>query len=127
MILTRIIEIKISSGNYGYYENLGYEVVIGETLVIPIELLSRGSHHKIKCKCDGCGVEKDVIFKNYVKYDNEWGEYYCRKCSERKRKRTLKENYGVNYPIQNREIYKKMKDTIEEKKKRKRRRRDNDE
>jgi hypothetical protein len=117
MILTREIQIKISESNYGYYENLGYEVTIGEMLTIPVDLLSKGSHHKIECECDGCGVRKKVIFKNYVKYDNDWGVYFCRKCSEIKRKKTLKENYGVEYPIQNEKIYKKMKNTLDSKKK----------
>jgi hypothetical protein len=109
MILSREIEIKITESNISYYENLGYDVIMGEELLIPIEILSRGSHHKIKCKCDSCGVEKDVIFKNYIKYDNKWGEYSCRKCSEHKRKKTLRENFGVDYPIQNKKILNKMK------------------
>jgi hypothetical protein len=112
MILTREILIKINESNYSYYEELGYDVTIGETLEIPIELLSTGSHYKIECKCDGCGVKKEVIFKNYVKYDNRWGEYFCRKCSESKRKATLKENYGVEYPIQSKEIRKRIEKTM---------------
>lgn len=115
MILTRDILIKINESNSSYYEELGYDVTIGETLEIPIEFLSTGSHYKIECKCDGCGVHKDVIFKNYIKYNNRWGEYYCRKCSESKRKATLKENWGVEYPIQNKEIRKKIEKTMIEK------------
>jgi hypothetical protein len=113
MILTREIIVKINEANFSYYENLGYEdITIGEELMIPVELLSKGSHFKIKCQCDSCGVEKDVIFKNYVKYDNKWGEYFCRKCSEYKRKKTLRETLGVDYPIQNKKILQKMKKTL---------------
>ena len=115
MILTREIEIKINESNYQYYDDLGYDVSIGEIIKIPIELLSKGSHYKIKCKCDSCGTEKEVIFKNYVKYDNNWGEYYCRKCSESKRKETLRKNFGVDYPIQNKKVLSKMKNTLLEK------------
>lgn len=115
MILTREINIKINESNFSYYENLGYEITLGEELLIPIELLSKGSHYKIKCKCDTCGIEKEVIFKNYMKYDNSWGEYYCRKCSENKRKKRLRENFGVDYPIQNKKIMQKMKKTIHSK------------
>jgi len=115
MILTREIEIKINESNYQYYDDLGYDVSIGEIIKIPIELMSKGSHYKIKCKCDGCGIEKEVIFKNYVKYDNTWGEYYCRKCSEAKRKQTLRKNFGVDYPIQNKKVLNKMKNTLIEK------------
>lgn len=113
MILTREINIKINESNYQYYIDLGYDdFSIGETIVIPIELMSKGSHYKISCKCDGCGVEKDVIFKNYVKYDNKWGDYFCRKCSEKKRKETLRRNFGVDYPIQNKKVLNKMKNTL---------------
>jgi hypothetical protein len=112
MIITRDIKIKINESNFSYYENMGYDITMGEELVIPIELLSRGSHFKITCECDSCGIKKDVIFKNYIKYDNNWGEYFCRKCSEHKRKKTLRENFGVDYPIQNEKVLEKMKKTI---------------
>lgn len=111
MILTREIKVKIIESNYQYFEELGYDVMIGDEILIPIEFLTPGSCYKITCKCDGndCDVVKDVIFKNYVKYNNTWGYYYCRRCSEEKRKRTLNQNWGCDYPIQNIEIYQKMK------------------
>lgn len=112
MILTREAQIKVNNSNMNYLESLGYEVNIGEILTIPIELLSPGSHHKIECQCDGCGSKKQVIFKNYLKYGNKWGFYYCRKCSESKRKQTLNLNFGVDYPIQNVEIKKKIIRTL---------------
>lgn len=112
MILTREITIKINEANFSYYDNMGYDVMIGEELLIPVELLSKGSHYKIECECDGCGIKKEVIFKNYIKYDNKWGEYYCRKCSESKRKKTLRKNFGVDYPIQNKKVLNKMKKTL---------------
>lgn len=116
MILTRQVKIKINESNFSYFENLGYEPSMGEFLLIPIELLSKGSHYKIDCQCDGCGIKKSVIFKNYIKYENPWGIYFCRKCSEPKRKDTLQKNYGVQYPIQNKKLFRKMKQTILEKK-----------
>ena len=115
MILTREASIKINESNYGYYEELGYDVSIGEKLTIPIELLSTGSHQKISCQCDNCKTIKEVIFKNYIKYGNKWGEYYCRKCSEFKRKKSLNLNHGVDYPIQSKEIKRRIKKTMLEK------------
>lgn len=112
MFITREIEIKINESNYQYYEDLGYDILIGEIIKIPLELMPKGSHYKIICKCDICGIEKEVIFKNYIKYNNTWGQYYCRKCSEAKRKTTLRKNFGVDYPIQNKKILNKMKKTI---------------
>ena len=92
MILSREINVKITESNYNYDDNLGYDVYISEQIIIPVELLPKGSHYKIKCKCDDCGIEKDVIYKNYLKYDNKWGDYYCRKCSEKKMPYTSSRN-----------------------------------
>lgn len=118
MILSRTVKIYITENNYSYYENLGYDVNLWDYLLIPIEVLSKGSHHKILCKCDICGIEKEVIYKNYIKYEKEtFGEYLCRKCKEPKRKKTLQENYGVDYPIQNKELYEKRLKSIEDKNK----------
>jgi hypothetical protein len=115
MILSREINVKITESNYNYYDDLGYDVYISEEIVIPVELLPKGSHYKIKCKCDTCGIEKEVIYKNYLKYDNDWGDYYCRRCSEVKRKETLRKNFGVDYPIQNKKVLEKMKKTLVQK------------
>lgn len=115
MILSREINVKITESNYNYYDDLGYDVYISEEIVIPVELLPKGSHYKIKCKCDNCGIEKEVIYKNYLKYDNDWGDYYCRRCSEVKRKETLRKNFGVDYPIQNKKVLEKMKKTLVQK------------
>jgi hypothetical protein len=112
MILTREIEVKINDYNCTYYEELGYDVYCGETIIIPVDLLSYGSQIKIQCKCDGCEIIKDVMFKNYVKYGNRWGEYYCRKCAEKKRKETLQQNFGVEYPYQSSQIKDKWKNTL---------------
>ena len=56
MILSREINVKITESNYNYYDDLGYDVYISEEIVIPVELLPKGSHYKIKCKCDTCGI-----------------------------------------------------------------------
>ena len=117
MILTREIKVKINESNFQYFEDLGYDISIGDEILIPIELLSKGSHHKIECQCDGCGTKKEVIYKNYIKYKKEnWGEYLCRKCSEPKRKESLQKKWGCDYPIQNKEIFNRIKTTIQKKK-----------
>lgn len=113
MILTREIEVKITESNYDYFSNYGYSnIYIGDIIKIPVELLSKGSNKVITCQCDNCGEQKDVIFKNYMKYNNDWGAYYCRKCSDFRRKNTLLENYGVEYPIQSYIIRNKYKETL---------------
>lgn len=100
MILTRTLPILITEQNYSYYNMFMDDLSYGHRIEVPVEFLPRGSHYKIECKCDNCGTEKPVIFKNYIKYGNNWGEYFCRKCSEFKRKKSLIDNYGCEYPIQ---------------------------
>ena len=109
MVLTKEVSVKISASNYAYYEEIGFNAGIGETIQVAWSMLSTGSHYKILCKCDICSVEKEVMYKNYLKYHNtKSGEYMCRKCSENKRKISLNENYNVDYPLQNDEIMDKM-------------------
>jgi hypothetical protein len=113
MVLSKEITVRISESNYAYYEDIGFGAAIGQSVSIPWNFLSTGSHYKILCKCDICGVEKEVMYKNYLKYQNdEPGDYTCRKCSENKRKKSLNDSYNVDYPIQNDEIMDKMKETL---------------
>ena len=54
-----------------------------------------------------------MVLINYLKYKNEkWGDYSCRPCSEDKRKKALKANIGVEYPIQDSKIKQRIKDTL---------------
>ena len=116
MILTKEIEVRITASNYRYYDECGYPVYIGKEIIVPLALLSEGSHYKIRCECDECGIEKEMMYKNYLKYANaNYGEYNCRMCAEKKRKEALKNNYGVEYPLQNKGLEKKMNKTIKEK------------
>ena len=41
MILSREIIVKINESNFQYFENLGYDISIGDELITPIELLSK--------------------------------------------------------------------------------------
>jgi hypothetical protein len=41
-----------------------------------------------------------VIYKNYLKYDNKWENITVENVPKR-RKRNLRRNFGVDYPIQN--------------------------
>ena len=36
MILTREITIKVNTSNFQYFDDLGYDVVIGEEIKIPV-------------------------------------------------------------------------------------------
>jgi hypothetical protein len=89
MIVTDYIDIVITESNWSYYDEFGYDVSLGDVIRIPPELLQHGSKKLLLFKCDSCGVEKNIMFKNYLKYKNKWREYHCRKCADFKR---LKKN-----------------------------------
>jgi hypothetical protein len=58
MILTKEVELLINKNNLFFYKNSGYDVEIGKTILIPVSKLSKGSHLKIKVKCDFCELLK---------------------------------------------------------------------
>ena len=67
MILTEKVMVRVNESNYEYYAELrfmSFEPVIGEVIPVPPALLSTGSHYKITCKCDECGLEKEIMYKN---------------------------------------------------------------
>ncbi len=115
MIITQKVYVKINQSNLTYYDDLGFNTTIGDTITVPVNLLSYGSHYLITCKCDNCGIEKEMMYKNYLKYNNDWGYYTCRTCSEEKRKEALKLSFNVEYPMQNANLFNKMQNTIIEK------------
>jgi len=109
MIVTTSVCVKIQGPNIKYYRQLGYNVKVGEILTIPVEHLSKKSHHKVKIKCDDCGIEKETFYFAYIKYlekspDNK---YRCNKCNNVLREKTCLEKYGVKNPIQSEEIKEK--------------------
>lgn len=113
MILTESVYVTINPRNYEYYKTLGYDdIMVGYDILINISELSRGSHVLIKCKCDKCGIEKNILYKAYLSYNNNFGNYLCRKCAQYKLEETNMIKYGVKYPLQNKDILNKMEETM---------------
>lgn len=112
MILTKTVNVLITSSNYSHFEDLDYDVFIGERIDISVEHLQSGSQKKILCQCDICGDQKEIMFKSYLQYNNSWGDYTCRKCSEYKRKETMLKNWGCEHPLQDENIMNQMIKTM---------------
>ena len=94
MLLTKTIELNITKNNIHLYKKFG-ELKIGINL-IPIELLSKGSHNKVEVKCDNCGKINYTPYRSYLKFtNNEQEKYYCQACNNIKVKRTNLKKYGV--------------------------------
>jgi hypothetical protein len=100
MILTEDIEVNLNARNISSIREYKKDdnLILGEKVIIPVELLSKGSHVRIKCRCDICGKEKEIAYQKYNKNINNGGYYSCSsKCSQNKVKNTSLSKYGSEY------------------------------
>ena len=117
MIISEKIRIKINIKNIIHYINIGYNVIVGDVIDIYSNELNKGSHVKIKVKCDVCGKERDnLMYKEYIRNLNSGGYYSCvGKCSSNKNRNTNMKKYGVEYVSQVDKFKEKAKNTCLEK------------
>ena len=93
-----------------YYVSKGYVFTQWkDNFEIDVEDLHPGSHLDVKMVCDKCGEEFVRSFRKHKSED------LCRKCSVLKRKETCLAKYGVEYPLQSKEIRDKSEQTNLEK------------
>ena len=116
MILDKVIKIKGHPKNLKHYRDKGYDISVGDIIEVNTDDLSSGSTFRVKCKCDGCLSEKEIIFKEYYNRTNSLNDkYYCSKCRGLKIKKTCLEKYGVDNPMKSNHIRDKLKETCMEK------------
>jgi len=95
MILTEKLLTKLAGTQGNYYNKLGYNCKNGDIIEINIKDLPKGSHTKVNVKCDICGNEKELIYKQYNNNISKYNLYSCsEKCANFKNKLTCKEKYG---------------------------------
>lgn len=113
MIISDKIKIKISRKTITYFNKLGYDIKIDDIIYVnPIEL-PKGSHIKIKVRCDMCGKEKEIMYQKYIKNINNGGIYTCSsKCAQFKVNQTSLEKFGAMYYTQTDEYKKRYKSTV---------------
>ena len=115
MIIDKYVKIYCSGKNTKRLKSLGYKIKNGDILEIPVEHLSKCSHHRINCQCDICGNKRSTTYQDYnvkIKYD---GKYYCCECMKEKRKIIVKNKYGVDNVFQLKESIDKADKTRLEK------------
>lgn len=97
MIITKEIIKKVTQYNLRIFKKFGYK--IGETAIVKIEDWDKNSHEKINAKCDICGNERYLSYREYIRSFNNYNLYSCSsKCSQFKNKITKEIKYGdANY------------------------------
>ena len=114
MILSNVVNVKISNNQVEFYKGKGYDVKGGnEIKEISVKDLPINSGVKIKVKCDICGNEKEISLHRYmINTKNKTTYYACsQKCMQNKVKNTIFEKYGVDNISQVNEIKEKKKET----------------
>lgn len=99
MILTKNIDITINPSNFKHFKELGYlKIKKGSIINIPIVDLNCGSNYIINVKCDICGNEKKLSYRNYLKSFNNQNIYCCSsKCAKDKIENTNYNLYKTKY------------------------------
>lgn len=92
-LITKEVEITLTSNTVNYYKNLGYDVGVRENygklssvqnlkIIVKVKDLPEGSHQIVIVKCDECGKIYSMEYRNYIKWKR--GEkIYCKKCSKK--------------------------------------------
>jgi very-short-patch-repair endonuclease len=110
VILTKCVDVKIINHNIKHYNNLGYDVKCGDVINIPVKHLTKGSHYKVKIKCDDCGKIK-IIKYNYYNQRKNINKYLCSKCVKKVGNNDIVGIYGVENVSQSNAVKQKKKET----------------
>ena len=113
MILTKKIEIVVNARVVKHYRDLGYQTGKNQLLNVNVEHLNKGSNIELDIKCDCCGMEYKLSYRNYLKSTKFDNKYYCRKnkCFIEKVKLSTLDKYGVDNTSKLKEKQEKWKNT----------------
>jgi len=111
MIKEENVEINLNSKTIKHYWELGYSGTTNEIIQVKVKDLTKGSHVKITAICEICGVKNIIPYKSYLKYFKNGNYYSCHKCCLDKKVQTSLKNYGVEHPLQSKEIRDKVEKT----------------
>lgn len=118
MLISKNVEISLNARNISYIREYKKDdsLCLGDQVIIPVDLLSKGSHVRVMCKCEVCGKEKEIAYQKYNKNIKNGGYYSCSsKCSQDKVKQTSLIKYGSEYYAKTDEYKKRAKETNIEK------------
>ena len=113
MILTKEVSVKINKKYIDKHKK--YTKYKGQIINIPVSDLLLNSTIKVEVKCDICGEIRNLEYRLYLKNYKKYNIYTCYNCSKIKTQKTNFKKYGVENPMQNKEIKEKVKKTCLEK------------
>ncbi len=110
MLLTKEVEVVLSSSNSKHYSDLGYDIPKtkdkrgryttpkGTKITVKVEDLPKGSSVNIQYKCDICGEVISLAYGEYCKSQKNSITKIdaCNDCKIIKTRMSIKEKYGVD-------------------------------
>lgn len=111
LVPNQFVEVRIGGRNLGHYKKLGYDVMFGDTIRVPVEHLTPGSHVEVEVLCDICGEKIKRDYKQYL-YNHTRGYDTCSECKQVKYIQTSLERYGVINPMYSDEIREKTMQAV---------------
>ena len=110
------VKIEIGSGNFRYYNEMGYKCDKDDIILVKIKDLPKGSHVYVRAKCDYCGDELLVMYKQFVISTSVVKKCSCSKqeCVNEKIGDVCEAKFGpgIRNPFQAEAVKEKSKQTL---------------
>lgn len=101
LLPNQMVQTKWTKQNKDYYEKLGYTFTkFNKYFEIKAEDLSCQSHIKVKVICDNCLSERNMPWRDYLRYHSDKFGDLCINCCRAKTKDTCLSKYGKENPSQ---------------------------
>jgi spore coat protein CotF len=123
MLLDEFTEVKLSNNNIKHYVSKGYDIAtrmgskghfvydLPQSIIVKTIDIYPYSVVKVNVKCDYCGTERVMEFRDYYRRLDEKGLRGCNLCKSRISRETNMKKYGVEYITQVESIKEKVKAT----------------
>lgn len=109
MLLTKKVDVKVTSNMCKYYKEKGYIFKCNDVITIDINDLPVQSNYDVLVECENC---KKQYYMPYYSYYKCKGIVYCNDCKILKIKNTNLEKYGCEFAFQNKDVQEKHRKTI---------------
>ena len=114
LILPQTVKVRTNAITCKHYREKGYEFEkCGDFIEVDVLDLLKSSNKKVKVICDVCGKEREMRYCRVIGNNEENKPITCgsNSCKRKKTEDTCMKKYGVNNPMQCKEIQDKAKDT----------------
>ena len=97
MLLTKEVEITVTSNTFKYYKNLGYKFEHNfDKIIVKVKDLPHGSKVFVEVQCDYCGRVKSMMYRKYLLSRINTEKDACSNCIKHKTSETIMKKYNTD-------------------------------